>query len=125
MSRTTIIGGNWKMNLDNLEAIQLVQNLSYHLGPEEYEESELVVCPSFTSLRSIQTLIEGDRLSLQLGAQDVHAEPSGAYTGEVSATMLAKLKIAYVIVGHSERRQHNDETDKIVNAKLKAVLVQE
>ena len=122
MTRTPIIAGNWKMHLDHLEAIQLVQNLSYHLEAEDYEASELVVCPSFTSLRSIQTLIEGDRLSLQLGAQDVHPEVSGAFTGEVSATMLAKLKIAYVIVGHSERRQLLGETDGVVNAKLTAVL---
>ena len=125
MSRTPIIAGNWKMNLDHLEAIQLVQNLSYHLEAEDYEASELVVCPSFTSLRSIQTLIEGDRLSLQLGAQDVHAEAAGAFTGEVSATMLAKLKVAYVIVGHSERRQLFGESDQTVNAKLQAVLANE
>ncbi|CAN5235932.1 triose-phosphate isomerase [soil metagenome] len=122
MSRTPIIAGNWKMHLDHLEAIQLVQNLAYHLERADYEASELVVCPSFTSLRSIQTLIEGDRLELRLGAQDCHWEADGAFTGAVSVGMLARLKVAYVLCGHSERRQLFNETDEITNRKVRAVL---
>jgi triosephosphate isomerase (TIM) len=125
MSRQTILAGNWKMNLDHLEAIQLVQQLVYHLEPEDYEASEIVVVPPFTSLRSIQTLIEGDRLSIGLGAQSCHWEDAGAYTGEVSPAMLARLKVRYVICGHSERRQLFGETDEVVNRKLRAVLSHE
>jgi triosephosphate isomerase (TIM) len=121
MERHPLLAGNWKMNLDHLEAIQVVQQLVYHLDPEDYEAAEIVVCPAHTALRSIQTLIEGDRLRIGLGAQDCHWEDAGAFTGEVSAPMLAKLKVAYVICGHSERRQLFGETDEVVNRKVKAV----
>jgi triosephosphate isomerase (TIM) len=122
VSRKPIIAGNWKMHLDHLEAIQLVQQLSYHLESEDYYRSELVVVPAFTALRSIQTLVEGDRLPLGLGAQNCYWEDEGAFTGEVSARMLAKLKVRYVICGHSERRQLFGEDDATVNRKLHAVL---
>jgi triosephosphate isomerase (TIM) len=122
VTRKPILAGNWKMHLDHLQAIQLVQQLTYHLDPEDYDRSELVVIPSFTSLRSIQTLIDGDRLPVGLGAQTCHWEDQGAFTGEVSAPMLAKLKVTYVICGHSERRQLFGEDDATVNRKLHAVL---
>ena len=119
--RKPLIAGNWKMNLDHLEAIQLVQQTVYHLETEDFEASEIAVIPPFTALRSIQTLIEGDRLRIALGAQTCHWEDSGAYTGEVSAPMLAKLKVDYVVCGHSERRALFGETDEVVNSKLRAV----
>lgn len=118
----TLIAGNWKMHLDHLEAIGLVQQLTYHLEPEDYEASEIAVLPPFTALRSVQTLIEGDRLSIGLGAQDCHWEDAGAFTGAVSPGMLAKLRCQYVICGHSERRQIFGESDETVNRKLHAVL---
>ncbi len=121
MSRMPLVAGNWKMNLDHLEAIALVQQLSYQLDPRDLETVEVLVIPPFTALRSVQTLIEGDRLRIALGAQDVHWEDSGAHTGEISAPMLARLKVGYVLCGHSERRAAG-ETDEIVNAKLRAVL---
>jgi triosephosphate isomerase (TIM) len=119
--RTPLIAGNWKMHRDHLEAIQLVQKLAYHLDEDDYEGQEVVVCPPFVALRSIQTLIQSDRLPLLLGAQNCHSEDEGAYTGEVSGPMLARLDVAYVIVGHSERRALFGETDEVVNAKLAAV----
>ena len=119
------MAGNWKMNLDHLEAIQLVQQLHYHLEPEDYDATDVVVVPAFTALRSIQTLIEGDRIPIALGAQNVYPETSGAFTGEVSPPMLARLKTQYVICGHSERRTLFGDTDEVVNAKVKAVLAQE
>ncbi len=121
MSRMPLVAGNWKMNLDHLEAIALVQQLSYQLDPRDLETVEVLVIPPFTALRSVQTLIEGDRLRIALGAQDVHWEDSGAHTGEISAPMLARLKVRYVLCGHSERRAAG-ETDETVNAKLRAVL---
>ncbi len=120
-ARRPLIAGNWKMNLDHLEAIQLVQQTVYHLEVSDFEASEIVVVPAFTALRSIQTLIEGDHLKIGLGAQTCHWEDSGAYTGEVSPAMLAKLKVEYVICGHSERRALFGETDEVVNRKLRAV----
>ncbi len=122
MSRKNLMAGNWKMHANHLEAIQMVQKLSYRLDPADYERVDVVVCPPFTSLRSVQTVIEADHMLIQLGAQNVHPEESGAFTGEVSAPMLAKLGVSYVIVGHSERRQLLGETDEFVNAKVKAVL---
>ncbi len=125
MSRKNLMAGNWKMHANHLEAIQMVQKLSYRLDPADYERVDVVVCPPFTSLRSVQTVIEADHMLIQLGAQNVHPEASGAFTGEVAAPMLAKLGVRYVIVGHSERRQLLGETDEFVNAKVKAVLASE
>jgi triosephosphate isomerase len=116
--------GNWKMNATHLEAIQMVQKLAYRLNIEDYDRVEVVVAPPFTALRSVQTVIEADRLLIRLGAQHTHWEEQGAYTGEVSPVMLAKLSVSYVIVGHSERRQYFGETDETVNKRAKAVLAQ-
>jgi triosephosphate isomerase len=119
--RKNLIVGNWKMNATHLETIQMVQKLSYRLEPKDHDRVEVVVAPPFTSLRSAQTVIEADRLRIGLGAQNVHWEESGAFTGEISATMLAKLSVRHVIVGHSERRQGFGETDEIVAKKAQAV----
>jgi triosephosphate isomerase (TIM) len=121
VTRKPLIAGNWKMHLDHLEAIQLVQQTVYHLESQDYEASDIVVIPPATSLRSIQTLIEGDRLKLGLGAQSCHWEDAGAFTGEVSPAMLARLKVSYVICGHSERRQLFGEDDAVVSKKAAAV----
>ena len=120
--RRPIIAANWKMHKTHLEAIQAVQKLSYLLDREDPERVEIVICPPFTALRSIETLIQSDRLPYGLGAQDVHWEEQGAFTGEVSPGMLEALRVGYVIVGHSERREHFGETDEIVNRKVRAVL---
>jgi triosephosphate isomerase (TIM) len=120
--RTPLIVGNWKMNANHLEAIQMVQKLSYRLEREDYERVEVVVAPPFTSLRSIQVVLEQDRIPVALGAQNVHWADSGAFTGEVSPPMLAKMAVKHVIVGHSERREHLGETDEMVNKKAKAVI---
>ena len=118
-SRTPLMAGNWKMNLNHQEAVVLVQKLAWTLADKrhDYAKAEVVVVAPFTDLRSVQTLVDGDRLSIRYGAQDVSVHESGAYTGEVSAGMLAKLGCSYVVVGHSERREHHAETDEIVNAK--------
>lgn len=122
MTRKPLIAGNWKMNLNHLEAIALVQKIAFAL-PEKYlEKVDVTVLPPFTDIRSVQTLIEGDKLLLTYGAQDVSAHDSGAYTGEISGAMLAKLGCTYVVVGHSERRTLHGETDEIVLAKTKAAL---
>lgn len=120
--RKNLIVGNWKMNATHLEAIQMVQKLSYRLDHEDYERVEVVVAPPFTSLRSAQTVIEADRLRIALGAQNTHWEDSGAFTGEISAPMLARLSVSHVIVGHSERRHGFGETDDIVARKAAAVV---
>jgi len=120
--RKPVIAGNWKMHYTHLEAIQVVQKLSYQLRDKDYERADVVVCPPFTALRSVQTTLESDRIAIQLGAQDCMWETSGAYTGEISPTMLAKLNVKWVIVGHSERREYFAETDETVNKKLKAAL---
>ncbi|MDD9207153.1 triose-phosphate isomerase [Georgenia sp. 10Sc9-8] len=123
-SRTPLMAGNWKMNLDHHEATHLVQKLAWTLkdAKHSYDEVEVVVVPPFTDLRSVQTLVDGDKLDLRYGAQDVSAHESGAYTGEVSAAMLAKLGVSYVVVGHSERRENHAEDDALVGAKAKAAL---
>jgi triosephosphate isomerase len=122
VARRPLIAGNWKMHKNHLEAVQLTQKTAWALTSDDTEAVEVVVCPPFTALRSVGTLIEGDRLAFRLGAQNCYPEPQGAYTGEVSAPMLAKLACAYVIVGHSERRQHFGETDEFVSRKARAVL---
>lgn len=124
MSRKPLMAGNWKMNLDHFEATGLVQKLAWALADVDYDsqKSECVVLTPFTDIRSVQTLIESDKLPLGFGAQDVSAHDSGAYTGEVSATMLQKLNCSYVAVGHSERREYHAETDEIVNVKSRKVI---
>ncbi len=120
--RTPLIAGNWKMNANHLEAIQMIQKLSYRLDPDDYDRVEVVVAPPFTALRSAQVVIEQDHMRIVLGAQNVHWEDQGAFTGEVSPPMLAKLAVRHVIVGHSERRQLFGESDEDVNKKARAVL---
>ena len=119
MTRTPLIAGNWKMNLNHQEAVVLVQKLAWTLADKKHDYSavEVVVCPPYTDLRSVQTLVDGDHLSIQYAGQDVSEHDDGAYTGEISAAMLAKLGCSYVVVGHSERRQYHGETDEVVNAK--------
>ena len=120
--RRPVIAANWKMHLTHLEAIQTVQKLSYLLDQGDTDRVEVVICPPFTSLRTVETLIQSDRIPFGLGAQNVHWEASGAFTGEVSPPMLAALRVAYVVVGHSERRQLFGETDETVNKKVRAVI---
>jgi triosephosphate isomerase (TIM) len=124
MARKPLIAGNWKMNLNHVEAVGLVQKLAWTLEDKKHdpEKSEVVVLPPFTDLRTIQTLVDGDRLEIGYGAQDVSPFDNGAYTGDISADMLAKLGCRYVVVGHSERRRFHGEDDNLVNAKaVKAV----
>ncbi len=120
--RKNLMVGNWKMNATHLEAIQMVQKLSYRLEKGDYQRVEVVVAPPFTALRSIQTVIEADRLFIGLGAQNVYWEEKGAFTGEISPLMLSKMAVDYVICGHSERRQYFGETDATVNKRVKACL---
>jgi len=124
MARTPLMAGNWKMNLDHLEAIHLVQGLAMALDDADfdYASTEVVVVPPFTDIRSVQTVVEGDNLKIRYGAQDVSTHASGAYTGEISATMLDKLGVSYVVVGHSERREYHQETDALVGEKARVVL---
>lgn len=119
--RNQLISGNWKMNLNHFEAIQLVQKIHYELGGHDFEAVEVCIHPPFTDVRSVQTVIDADRMKFLVGAQNCHHEVSGAFTGEVSPAMLAKLDCAYVIVGHSERREYNGETDELVASKARAV----
>jgi triosephosphate isomerase len=121
-SRRPLMAGNWKMNLNHLEAISLTQKLAFSLTEKELGEVEVVVLPPFTDIRSVQTLIDGDKLLIGFGAQDISAHVSGAYTGEIAGSMLAKLGCQYVVVGHSERRAYHNEDDALVNAKVKAAL---
>ncbi|MEI6405401.1 MAG: triose-phosphate isomerase [Actinomycetes bacterium] len=122
MTRTPLMAGNWKMNINHIEAIALVQKLAYTFTTEDFAVLDVAVLPPFTDIRSVQTLVDGDKLQLKYGAQDLSTADKGAYTGEVSGVMLAKLGCTFVVVGHSERRQHHDETDDIVNAKAKAAI---
>jgi triosephosphate isomerase len=117
-----LIAGNWKMHCNHLEAIALVQKLAFTLTDKDYRHVEVVVLPPFTDLRSVQTLVDGDRLKIGYGAQDVSRHAKGAYTGEISGPMLAKLGCSYVLCGHSERRQYHGEDDDLVNGKVKAAL---
>jgi triosephosphate isomerase len=121
-SRTPLMAGNWKMNLNHLEAIALVQKLAFSLTPADHDQVECVVLPPFVDLRSVQTLVDGDKLRIRYGAQDLSTHDAGAYTGEISGPMLAKLGCSYVLVGHSERRQHHRESDEVVNVKLRKAL---
>lgn len=121
-ARKPIISGNWKMHHNHFEAIQCVQKLHYRLDSDDHAAVEVTVHPPFTDIRSVQTVIEGDKMKIGLGAQNCHWEEKGAFTGEVAPGMLAKLEVGHVIVGHSERRQLFGETDDTVNKKVKAVL---
>src|SRR3954449_7890759 len=117
--RIPLMAGNWKMNLTHPEAVALVQKLAWILADKKHDFSrtEVAVLPPYTDLRSVQTLVDGDRLSIRYGAQDVSMHHSGAYTGEISATMLAKLGCSYVVVGHSERRGNHGGTDGLGDTK--------
>src|SRR3954467_12785500 len=120
--RKPLISGNWKMHYNHLEAIQVVQKLSYLLRQSDYDAVDVSVHPPFTALRSAQVVLESDNIPIAPGAQTCHWEEKGAFPGEVSPPMLAKLNVSYVIVGHSERRQLFGETDEMVNQKVKAVF---
>jgi triosephosphate isomerase len=120
--RKPLIAGNWKMNLNHLEAIALVQKIAFALPAKYFDKVDVTVLPPFTDLRSVQNLVEGEKMLLTYGAQDLSVKDSGAYTGEVSGAMLAKLGCTYVVVGHSERRQYHGEDDATVLAKAKAAL---
>lgn len=122
MARTPLIAGNWKMNHDHLEAISSAQKLAFAFPKDGYEFVDIALTVPFTDLRSIQTLVEGDKLTITYGAQDVSAHDNGAYTGEVSASMLEKLGCTWVVVGHSERRQYHQESNELVAAKAKKAL---
>jgi triosephosphate isomerase len=123
-TRTPLIAGNWKMHLDHFEAAHLVQKLAWTLddGKHDFDAVEVALLPPFTDLRTVQTLVDGDKLSFKYGAQDLSQYDKGAYTGEISGAMLAKLKCTYVVVGHSERRQYHHESDAIVNEKVQAAI---
>ena len=118
--RRPLIAGNWKMNYTHLEAIGLTQKLAFSMTPEQFAAAEVVVLPPFISIRSVQTLIDGDGVPIRYGAQDLSPFDSGAYTGDVSGPMLAKLGCTYVVIGHSERREYHHEDDALVNSKVRA-----
>ncbi|MFJ8439121.1 triose-phosphate isomerase [Kitasatospora griseola] len=118
--RLPLMAGNWKMNLDHFEAIRHIQKLAFSLADKDYAAVEVAVLVPFTDLRSVQTLVIGDKLKIKYGSQDISQHDGGAYTGEVSGAMLAKLNCAYAVIGHSERRQYHGENEEIVNAKVKA-----
>jgi len=121
-ARMPLIAGNWKMNLNHLEALALVQKVAFSLKPQHFEAVEVVVLPPFTDIRSVQTLVDGDKLALRYGAQDLSPHASGAYTGDIAGPMLAKLGCSYVVIGHSERREYHAESDELVNAKVRAAF---
>src|SRR5215203_786687 len=123
-TRTPVMAGNWKMNLNHQEAVVLVQKLAWTLSDKRHDfgKVEVVVLPPYTDIRSVQTLVDGDRLAIRYGAQDVSVHDNGAYTGEISAAMLAKLGCSYVVVGHSERREYHGEDDHVVNVKAGKTL---
>ncbi len=123
--RKPLVAGNWKMHNNHFEALALTQQLAFRLNDKDFDATDIAVLPPFTALRSVQTLIQGDKLRLQYGAQDVSPHPDGAYTGDISARMLAKLGCRYVLAGHSERRQYHNESDELVNAKVRAILEHE
>jgi triosephosphate isomerase len=122
MSRRPLMAGNWKMNLNHLEAIAVTQKLAYSLEERDFDAVDVVIIPPFTDIRSVQTLVDGDRLRISYGAQDISPEKSGAFTGDISGSMLKKLDCSFVIVGHSERRAIHGESDELVNRKIGAVL---
>jgi triosephosphate isomerase (TIM) len=121
-TRRPLMAGNWKMNLNHLEAIALVQKLAFSLTDQDFDAVDVAVLPPFTHIRSVQTLVDGDKLRIVYGAQDVSEHDDGAYTGDVSGAMLAKLGCTYVVVGHSERRQFHAEDDALVNRKVHAAF---
>jgi triosephosphate isomerase len=121
-SRKPLVSGNWKMHHTHLDAIAFVQKLAFSLDAKDHAAIDVSLHPPFTALRSVQTVLDADRIPIALGAQDVHWEQQGAFTGEISPLMLAKLNVRYVIVGHSERRQYFGETDETVSKKVRAVL---
>ena len=123
--RKPLIAGNWKMNLNHLEAIAVTQKLAYSLEDRDYDAVEVVIIPPFTDIRSVQTLVDGDRLRLLYGAQDLSAADSGAHTGDISGSMLSKLGCTYVLIGHSERRANHNEDDQLINKKIKAAFANE
>ncbi len=122
MSRKPLIAGNWKMNLNHFEAIALVQKIAFSLPDKYYDKVDVTVIPPFTDLRSVQTLVDGDKLRLTYGGQDLSQHDSGAYTGDISGAFLAKLGCSFVVVGHSERRTYHNEDDALVAAKAAAAL---
>ncbi len=122
MSRKPLIAGNWKMNLNHFEAIALVQKIAFSLPDKYFDKVDVTVIPPFTDLRSVQTLVDGDKLRLTYGAQDLSQHQSGAYTGEISGAFLAKLGCTFVVIGHSERRTYHGESNELVAAKTAAAL---
>ena len=123
--RKPLMAGNWKMNLNHLEAIAVAQKLVYSLDDKDYDAVDVAIIPPFTDIRSIQTLVDGDRLRLLYGAQDMSPDASGAFTGDISGSMLAKLGCTFVVLGHSERRAIHQESDALINRKIKAALANE
>lgn len=123
--RKPLVAGNWKMHNNHLEALALTQQLAFRLTDKDFAATDIAVLPPFTALRSVQTLVHGDKLKLRYGAQDVSPHEDGPYTGDVSARMLVKLGCGYVLAGHSERRQHHNEDDALINAKVRAIIEHE